>query len=69
VAAICNTPCFHSRVPTQVDTPADGFQKTIAFSGGVVFANLPQFETLASNPSAQRSSLSWRPVKRSHVVY
>jgi hypothetical protein len=51
VAAICNTPCTNSRVPIQVDTAADGFQKTIAFSGGVVFTNLPQFETLASNPS------------------
>ena len=51
VAALCNTPCVHSRVSIQVDTAANGFQKTIAFSGGVVFANRPQFETLASNPS------------------
>ncbi len=26
-------------------------EKTLAFSGGVVFSNQPQFETLASNPS------------------
>jgi hypothetical protein len=51
VAAICNTPCVNSRVPIEIDTAADGFQKTIAFAGGVVFTNLPQFETLASNPS------------------
>jgi hypothetical protein len=51
VAGICNTPCIFSRIPIQVDTGADGFQKTIAFSGGVVFSNLPQFETLADNPS------------------
>ena len=51
VAALCNTPCVHSRVSIQVDTAADGFQKTIPFSGGVVFSNQPQFETLASNPS------------------
>lgn len=51
VAALCNTPCAHSRVSIQVETAADGFQKTIAFSGGVVFSNQPQFETLASNPS------------------
>jgi hypothetical protein len=51
VAAICNTPCIHSRVPIEVVTAADGFQKTIAFTGGVVFANQPQFETLAGNPS------------------
>jgi hypothetical protein len=40
-----------SRIPIQIDTATDGFQKTIAFSGGVVFANLPQFETLSNNPS------------------
>jgi hypothetical protein len=51
VAAICNSPCVHSRIPIQVDTAVDGFQKTLAFSGGVVFANLPQFQTLAENPS------------------
>jgi hypothetical protein len=51
VAGICNTPCVFSRIPIQVDTAADGFQKVIAFSGGVVFSTLPQFETLAGNPS------------------
>ena len=51
VAAICNTPCIFSRVPIEVNTPADGFQKTIALSRGVAFTNMPQFETLASNPS------------------
>ncbi len=51
VAALCSTPCANSRVSIQVDTAADGFQKTLAFSGGVVFSNQPQFEPLASNPS------------------
>ena len=51
VAAVGNSGAFHSRIPIQVDTAVDGFQKVIAFSGGVVFANLPQFETLANNPS------------------
>jgi hypothetical protein len=51
VAGICNTPCALSRIPIQIDTATDGFQKTIAFTGGVVFANLPQFETLSNNPS------------------
>jgi hypothetical protein len=51
VAGICNTPCVFSRIPIQVDTTVDGFQKTISLRGGVAFTNLPQFETLASNPS------------------
>jgi hypothetical protein len=46
-----NSGAFHSRIPIQVDTTVDGFQKVIAFSGGVVFASLAQFETLANNPS------------------
>jgi hypothetical protein len=44
-------PCIHSRVPIEVVTAADGFQKTIAFTGGVLFANQPQFET-------------WREIRR-----
>jgi hypothetical protein len=51
VAGICNTPCVNSRVPIQVHTDVDGFQKTISLTGGVPFSNLPQFETLQSNPS------------------
>jgi hypothetical protein len=51
VAAIVNADGFHSRIAIEVDTAADGFQKTIGFTGGVVFTNQPQFQTLAGNPS------------------
>ena len=52
VAAICNTPCLFGRVDIQIDTSVDGFQKTIALTGGVVFGTLPQFFTLDDNPAA-----------------
>jgi hypothetical protein len=32
-----------------MDTAVDGFQKTIALNGGVVFATIPQLTTLDSN--------------------
>ena len=51
VAALANRSAFHSRISVHVNTSSDGFQKTIAVSGGVVFATLPEFQTLASNPS------------------
>ena len=57
VAAICNTPCVFSRIQIQMDTAVDGFQKTLAITGGVVFENLPQFETLKDNPSAMSVEL------------
>ena len=64
VAGICNTPCVFSRIPIQVDTAVDGFQKTINLRGGVVFTNLPQFETLASNPSDMSVTLYGYVVRR-----
>jgi hypothetical protein len=51
VASISNVSTFHSRIPVIVDTRANGFQKTIAFTGGVVFTTLPELQTLPGNPS------------------
>ena len=50
-AGICNTPCTNARLEIQVDTAVDGFQKTISFTGGMPFTNMPQFQTLGYNPS------------------
>jgi hypothetical protein len=47
--ALCDTPCLFTRVPILMDTAVDGFQKTIALNGGVVFATIPQLTTLDSN--------------------
>jgi hypothetical protein len=51
VAAICNGPCFFSRIPIHLTTAIDGTQKQLTFSEGVVFSSLPQFQTLQGNPS------------------
>jgi hypothetical protein len=51
VAAICNGPCFFSRIPIYLSTAVDGVQKQMTFSAGVVFSSLPQFQTLPANPS------------------
>jgi hypothetical protein len=49
VGGLCDTPCLFTRVPIQMDTAVDGFQKTIALAGGVVFETLPQLTTLDTN--------------------
>jgi hypothetical protein len=49
VAALCDTPCLFSRIPIQMDTAIDGFQKTITLSSGVIFKTLPQFNPLDDN--------------------
>jgi hypothetical protein len=51
VASIANASGFHTRIPISVDTAADGFQKVLALAGAVVFTTLPEFQTLAGNPS------------------
>ena len=45
-------------------TDVDGFQKTISLTGGVPFSNLPQFETLQSNPSDMAVQLYGYLVKK-----
>lgn len=46
-ASLCDTPCFFARIPVHIDTAADGYQKTIALTGAIVFRTLPQFDVLA----------------------
>lgn len=48
-AGLCDTPCLFTRLPIEIDTAADGFQKTYALSGALIFRTLPQLECLASN--------------------
>jgi hypothetical protein len=49
VAALCDTPCLFTRLPFEIDTAADGFQKTLALTGAVVFRTVPQFNVLDTN--------------------
>src|SRR4029450_10005909 len=49
VGRLCNTPCINERVPIQMDTAVDGFQKTISITGAVLFKTTPQLLTLAGN--------------------
>ena len=49
VGALCDTPCTNTRVPIQMDTAVDGFQKTTVLTGGVIFKTIPQLTTLPSN--------------------
>jgi hypothetical protein len=48
-AGLCDTPCLFVRLPIEIDTAADGFQKTFALSGALVFRTLPQFDVLQTN--------------------
>jgi hypothetical protein len=49
VGGLCDTPCINERVPIQMDTAVDGFQKTISITGAVIFKTTPQLITLAGN--------------------
>jgi hypothetical protein len=49
VGGLCDTPCINERVPIQMDTAVDGFQKTISITGAVLFKTTPQLLTLAGN--------------------